>query len=63
MAFNVFLEFIKRGKPDPYVLNSGSLIEIFRAFMDDLSILTASVTGGTEALLRTNEVLAWGRMG
>ena len=63
VAFNIFLEYIKLGNPDPYILNSGNILEMFRAFMDDLSILSASILGGGESLRRTKEVLEWGRMG
>ena len=62
VAFNIFLEYIKLGNPDPYILQSGALLEMFRAFMDDLSILSASILGGGESLRRTKEVLDWGRM-
>ena len=62
LAFNVVVEYLKYGGTARFVLPGDLEIEPFRAFMDDLSILTPSVLETERALRRTDTVLKWARM-
>ena len=62
LAFNIVIEFVKLGKPKGYVMSSGEVLSVFRAFMDDLSVLCESIGEVDNALRRTDTVLKWARM-
>ena len=62
LAFNIVVEYLKIDGTVCFVLADGLEIEPFRAFMDDLSILTPSVLETERALRKTVAVLEWARM-
>ena len=61
MSFNVILEFVDAAPLERYSIE-GSPIEVLRAFMDDVSIVTTSVPQAKKALERTVKALKWARM-
>ena len=62
-AFNVILEYVQadvvQGR---YTMSNGQSIELLRGFMDDVSILTKSVSTSQMALTRTKTAVEWARM-
>ena len=62
LAFNIVVEYLKFGGTTRFMLADRLEIEPFRAFMDDLSILTPSIVETEKALRRTAVVLQWARM-
>ena len=62
LAFNIIIEYLKLGGITRFRLTGDFEIETFRAFMDDISILTPSVLETEKALRRTEDVLKWARM-
>ena len=62
LAFNIVIEYLKLGGIARFRLSGDIAMEPFRAFMDDLSILTPSVSETERALRRTEVVLNWARM-
>ena len=61
-AFNVLLEYVSAGQSTRYVMEKGGPIELLRAFMDDVSILTGPIEAAKEALARSDPAVKWGRM-
>ena len=60
--FNDILEFVSAGQSTRYLMEKGGPIELLRAFMDDVSMLTGPIEAAKEALARTEILVNWARM-
>ena len=62
VAINTIIEYATMNNPKTYTLSEGVSMSPMRAFMDDLSILSPSVTSAQTILDRTKTALDWARM-